>query len=347
MKVVHIESGLGNQMLSYCEYLALKYANPKDDIYLETIIFDIPECNEVICQWNGYELERIFGIKDRNIRELFTEKEWSDIIAEIRNSEFWKKNWNYPVYITQALNNAGLKLVNKRGDFETNGHAILEEFENHKLRKKFVRTKIGSQIKRLVYHIAQKKYLKTNDNIFLKTEENVFTGQWLSLKNRNQHRELIDAEIQKVFVFPQITDERNLRMQLLLSTTNSVAIHARRGDMLSRNSWCYQHGFFRRAVKIIRKNVDNPMFVFFTDTGSIEWCRNNPKIFGLDYDKDNVYFVDWNLGESSFRDMQLMSFCKHAIITESSFGWWGAYFIKNPNKITISPYLNIDTTHHC
>ena len=47
------------------------------------------------------------------------------------------------------------------------------------------------------------------------------------------------------------------------------------------------------------------------------------------------------------QDIQLMSYCKHAIITLSSFGWWGAYFIKNPNKITISPILTIDTTYHC
>lgn len=56
MKIVHIESGLGNQMLSFCEYLALKSVNPCDDVYIENIIFKIPECNDVICQWNGYEL---------------------------------------------------------------------------------------------------------------------------------------------------------------------------------------------------------------------------------------------------------------------------------------------------
>lgn len=58
MKIVHIESGLGNQMLSYCEFLALKKSNPKDDIFIETSIYDIPECNDTICQWNGYELNR-------------------------------------------------------------------------------------------------------------------------------------------------------------------------------------------------------------------------------------------------------------------------------------------------
>ena len=41
MIVLHIESGLGNQMLGYCEYLALKKANPNADIYIENIIYDI------------------------------------------------------------------------------------------------------------------------------------------------------------------------------------------------------------------------------------------------------------------------------------------------------------------
>lgn len=118
MKVIHIESGLGNQMLSYCEYLAMKKMNPDEDIYIETIIYDIPECNEVTCQWNGYELNRIFGISTpANIRTLFTEEQWNQIITEIRRTEFWKENMNYPVHFTNAFRNAGLELVNTKGDF--------------------------------------------------------------------------------------------------------------------------------------------------------------------------------------------------------------------------------------
>ena len=58
MKLVHIESGLGNQMLNYAEFLAMRHANPGEECYMENIIFRIPEVNETISQWNGYELEK-------------------------------------------------------------------------------------------------------------------------------------------------------------------------------------------------------------------------------------------------------------------------------------------------
>lgn len=88
MKVVHIESGLGNQMLSYCEYIALKQSNPNDSIYIENIVYDIPECNEVIRQWNGYELGKIFGVSAPNVKELFDETHWQMVMDEIRKSRF-------------------------------------------------------------------------------------------------------------------------------------------------------------------------------------------------------------------------------------------------------------------
>ncbi len=352
MKVIHIESGLGNQMLSYCEYLALRKMNPDDEFYLETIIYDIPECNDVICQWNGYELERIFGIKEpKNIKTLFTEKQWNDILDEVRASEFWHKNWNYPVYITKALNNAGLHLINIRGNFEDGCHnAMTDEKKKDTIWRRFVVSNIGSMVKRHYYQLRKSKYIGRNDNrkrLFMQTDMSLFTGQWLSFKMLGNERWRIDDEIRNTFIFQEFEDVRNKEMAERLSQCNSVAIHARRGDMLTGIAWMYQTGYFRRAVKYIRKHVDNPVFVFFTNTGSIDWCKENADTFGLDYSKDKVFFVDWNIGEDSYKDMQLMAYCKHAIITKSSFGWWGAFFIQNPDKITISPSIEIDSTYHC
>ena len=59
---------------------------------------------------------------------------------------------------------------------------------------------------------------------------------------------------------------------------------------------------------------------------------------------DVVEFVDWHSSAESYRDMQIMALCKHNIITNSSFGWWGSYLNTNPDKITISPDCRILTT---
>lgn len=352
MKVFHIESGLGNQMLSYCELLAMSKMNPDEQFYIETIIYDIPECNEVTCQWNGYELERIFGInRHQNIKTIFSELQWAKIMDDIRKSEFWKYNMNYPVAFTKAFANSGLVLENTLGDFsQVEFMKGRETSLMARIRRTLVDTYVGNYLKRLNNTLRETEVIKSLDRrnrIFLKSDDDLFCGQLLALKFRGNDRELIDNEIKQTFRFPAFTDSINMEMSSFLDKSNSVAIHARRGDLLGNNGWCYKYGYFRRAVNHIRKNVANPVFVFFTDPGSIQWCRDNARTFGLDYSKDKVYFVDWNSGSESFRDMQLMSHCKHAIITTSSFGWWGAYFINNPEKITISPCVEIDTTYHC
>ncbi len=350
MVVIHIESGIGNQMLSYCEYLSLKYANPDDDFYIENIIFDIPECNEVICQWNGYELQRIFGINSpKNIRTLFSDNEWKQIVEEIRETKFWIHNWNYPVAFTKVFAKHGLILKNIRGNFDPLNNIVTgcqKEGIVDNLRKQW----FWVTMKRFYSYLREDKIINSKSNkknLFYKTSENIFTGQWLSLKFRGNDRELLDREIRETFVFPDFNDDKNIKFAKFLDSVNSVAIHARRGDALGGNGWCYKYGYFKRAVKYIRKHVENPVFVFFTNSGSIAWCRENYRIFGLDYSRDKVLYVDWNSGLESYRDMQLMAHCKHAIITNSTFGWWGAYFITNPNKITISPIVEMDTIHHC
>ena len=102
MKVVHIESGLGNQMLSYCEYLAMKQTNPDEPCYIEKIVYDIPEVNDYICQWNGYELERIFGIQAPDVMDTLSPEQRETVIKSVKDSRFWLHEWNWPVYFTRA-----------------------------------------------------------------------------------------------------------------------------------------------------------------------------------------------------------------------------------------------------
>lgn len=351
MIVLHIESGLGNQMLSYCEYIAAKQANPNCEIYIETITYEIPECNDIICQWNGYEVDRIFGLRTPNIKDQFSPAKWESIIEDVRTSKFWLRNWNWPVCIKEALETHGIKLTNYRGNFEEKGHSIVAVNPNAKLNfwDKLREKDWYKYIKLKKDHYRDKKRSArySNEHIhFMQIEEDVFNGHHLTFKFIGSGIERIADEVRRTFSFPSHKDKRNLDCEQLIQNCNSIAIHARRGDLLGYNYDCYRFGYFKRCVKFIRKKVSNPVFFIFCDSGSVQWAKENAEVFGLDFAKDQVHFVDWNKGEDSYRDMQLMAQCKHQIITRSSFGWWGAWLNTNPDKITCSPDILINTTHH-
>jgi hypothetical protein len=154
----------------------------------------------------------------------------------------------------------------------------------------------------------------------------------------NWHTYLFPNEIKdilnKLFIFPDFNDNKNKNLQQIITSTNSVSIHLRRLDYMTDPKWRCSHGdicdidYYVNAVTYIKQHVPNSQFVVFSDTS--EWVKSNLPI-------ENAIYVDWNKGKYSFRDMQLMSLCKHNIIANSSFSWWGAWLNQNPNKIVIAP----------
>lgn len=345
MKVIHIESGLGNQMLSFCEYLAIKHANPQDECYIETIIYEIPECNNVIRQWNGYEVDNIFGLKTPNIRELFTESEWGQIIFEIRETRFWERNWNYPVCFTSVFRKHGLNLVNTLGDFEAPGMP-----NRVTIVPRYKLTPIWAYLKYFQTRLKGDSILNydNSDKLFVKSEEALFAGQRLLFFYRNAGIERIEKVIRNTFCFQDIekSDEKNSLALQQIRNSNSISLHIRRGDALYASYNYYVNGYFKRALKYLKQHVENPVFFIFCDPDTVDWAKQNEKKLGIDLNNDHIHFVDWNKGCTSWRDMQLMSECKHNVIVKSSFGWWGAWLNKNPDKITCSPEQQINTTHH-
>lgn len=349
MRVAHMDSGLGNQMLDYAEYMAICEANPDEECLLETIVYELPQKEGMFSIWNGYELDRIFGINPPNVKQLFDEPSWNRIIKRVEQSEFWKENWNYAPYITQALGAEGLSLTNLRKKQLPPGQEVLTLKKRMRhLLTMFFQTRIGYHIKRHMRKLMEGKLVRQANSqydVFRKYPADVYIGHSFAFKYKGFGIERIDDKVRNAFRFPKIRDDKNREMLEIIRSCNSVSIHARRSDLLFLNGYCYRFGFFKRSVKYIKKHVEDPVFVFFTDEKSAGWCEENEKIFGLDFKKDKVYFVDWNKGEESFRDMQLMAECKHNIFTESTFGFWGAYLNKNPDKITCAPDPLILATH--
>lgn len=115
-----------------------------------------------------------------------------------------------------------------------------------------------------------------------------------------------------------------------IKSINSVSIHIRRGDYLSNTLHnTSKEEFYIKAIEIIEKKVDNPVFFVFSD--DMAWVKLNFTI------KHEVVFVDFNDALSNFEDLKLMASCKHNIIANSSFSWWGAWLNNNKNKIVIAP----------
>ncbi len=337
MKVLHMESGLGNQMLGYCDYLAVKKANPDENCYIETIIFDIPECNEVIRQWNGYELPNIFGIHLPNIQQLFNNEEWHDIMEEIRAYEFWNKSWNYPPCFTHVLRKHGLNLKNRFGDFEE----AEQSSEMKKRVSQIVAMPIVQAAKRAIAHVRPMTVAQSRS--FDVSCEDTFEGHTLSYMYRGAGIEMIDKEVREAFSFPDFIDEKNKAAADAINKVSAVSVHLRRGDGLEMNRRYFDRGYYRKAVQYMRKKVKDPVFYVFSSPGDIQWARTHLAELGLE--GAEVRYVDWNSGAQSFRDMQLMAMCKHNIISFSSFSWFGSYLNPHADKITISPEPKILTTN--
>lgn len=70
------------------------------------------------------------------------------------------------------------------------------------------------------------------------------------------------------------------------------------------------------------------VLLYFSD--DIVWVRENLPL-------QNAVYIDWNTGEDSWQDMMLMSHCKHHIICNSTFSWWGAWLNPSIDKTVIVP----------
>ncbi len=144
----------------------------------------------------------------------------------------------------------------------------------------------------------------------------------------------IKPQLQKDFQLTKSLNEANKKILEKIKNTNSVSIHFRRGDFLKSRVAAHfgnlGEQYYHDAVEYIAGNTTDPitLFVFSDD---VNWVRENVK-FG----HETVY-VDVNSGKQGYFDLELMKNCKHNIIANSSFSWWGGWLNENPDKIVVMP----------
>lgn len=119
---------------------------------------------------------------------------------------------------------------------------------------------------------------------------------------------------------------------LIKIDTNTISMHIRRGDYVTDAKTAKHHGildveYYKEALKII--NIENPNIYIFSD--DIDWTEKNFKFL-----PKNSYFVSKHKFNSA-QEIILMSLCKHNIIANSSFSWWGAWLNENKDKKVVAP----------
>jgi hypothetical protein len=136
----------------------------------------------------------------------------------------------------------------------------------------------------------------------------------------------IRQEIIKEFELKEEHKEKINPLLKKIKSENSVAIHVRRGDLVTLDAMLMPVDYYKKAIEMIRQKVSNPIFYLFSDEP--EWCKENLKL-GV-----TLHIVK---GNASYEDLELMKNCKHQILANSAMSWWAGYLNNNPRKIVIAP----------
>ncbi len=236
-----------------------------------------------------------------------------------------------------------LSFLNKKAEGYTQRHYALDIFSNptqiatpkdieafdnaqkKDLLNRVKRRLLGSEF---ITHYEQGFQYQTfpfDDNI-----ANRYIGFFQSEKYFKSYRPIILES----FKFPQDGYKKSQEMRDKINSCDAISVHIRRGDYVTNQNANQFHGtcnddYYYNALRKITNGLDNPQLFIFSD--DLDWVKLHLK-FDIP-----CHYIDFNNGDRSHFDMELMSLCNHHIIANSSFSWWGAWLNDKPNKKVIAP----------
>ena len=240
-------------------------------------------------------------------------------VLKLDISEF--KDYNLHAYGLSAFNTEELFATPE----EIN---LFKEPEVGSLRKKLKKllrrpNKLGiTHIREMQYNFAP-EILTLPDSVYL-------DGYWQSEKYFLDIAEIIRKE----FTVKSPQKNKNLALAQQITSCASVSLHVRRGDYVTDKKTNTIHGicdldYYRRCIERLGQQVHHPCFFIFSDDP--KWAENNLKI------PHPAIFIGHNGPEKNYEDLRLMSQCRHHIIANSSFSWWGAWLGQHRETITYGP----------
>ena len=168
-------------------------------------------------------------------------------------------------------------------------------------------------------------------NMFKVSRNAYLYGYWGHERYFSDYRSVLldECDVKEEFVTParDLIDE--------VSDASSVSVHIRRGDYVTDEYAASLFGalplnYYQRAMARMVASVPDACFYVFSD--DIAWARD---ALGGRYP---TVYVDRFSTDEDYLDLKVMSCCKHNIIANSTFSWWGAWLNRNPAKIVMAPY---------
>ena len=230
---------------------------------------------------------------------LNTPREFELDLFNITGSIATENDLNKMKIVQNPMLNRVFYLLDERFGIQFNSHIITER----------------------VPHTFNKRYTKIPDNRYLQ-------GYW----SHSVYFEQISDILRKEFTPKKPLDKTNKKIVEQMRKTNSISLHVRRGDYITNKTGPRFVGieYYKKTIDDMNSKVKDSTYFVFSD--DIAWCKEN-----LSSVLPNVVFIDHNTGRDSYKDLILMSNCKHNITANSTFSWWGAWLNPNKNKIIISP----------
>jgi hypothetical protein len=182
-------------------------------------------------------------------------------------------------------------------------------------------------IKPDVRKLVEANVFEVDERVFTAGDNTYLIGYWVSERYFAEHADVIRSELRFRPLPPSAVGlAREIRER------RAVSLHVRRGDKASAPSeltpWrLLPSTWYLAALSELERRV-GPIETVYVFSDDPAWCRSNLEL------PVQTVFVEGNPGPL---DLQLMSLCRHHIIANSTFSWWGAWLNPSVEKVVVAP----------
>ena len=261
--------------------------------------------------------------------------------------------FNYAAARRLAIkNNMELKIDHKSG-FENDPYRRTYQLDNFN-----IKANRATKGERFEPFSKIRRYLKRELNKFRKFENRTFIchefieydKRLLSIESKRDmyfegywqsEKYFIDIEsiIREDLIINVPIDNTNQKMREKIENSLSVAVHLRFFDNINETTINnLSSNYYQKAIKKMKKMAPMAHYYIFSD---------QPELVNttIDLTSDEMTIVSQNQeDEMAYADLWLMSGCRHFIIGNSTFSWWGAWLGEKKDTIVFSPGKSGTTT---